>query len=360
MDADRARLHPLAAAALLVLLGGCAGALQGARPAPQTDSSAPSARPPAPALVGIAPQVSSMPPAAPEPKAVEESALPASVPAGWAAAGAAIAGMGAPAKGSNRSLKRLLENAGVPRSRISPVRFRISDLSRIEVEPEPDWNKEPSVRPALEEAKDLLRLGSRVTVRDRPFGFVEVSFVRQPFYAFAQGGVSAYCGSSTGYRRAEWESLKALPDGDLQYEHAVAWFDHQACKGYAVQRSVTIAKPLVDGIAYAFRSSCPKCKDPGEKLHILAPWSDGGSELNGEDVSRKDWDMPYSHAELPLRPGGGGSTIVRFTPTGLEEWKKSGVKTSRSRHGVLGVEVTQAVGEAEPVAVVYVADRPPP
>jgi hypothetical protein len=357
MDADRARLHPLATAALMVLLGGCAGALRGPQPAPQTGPHAPSARPP---VAAVAPPVSLMREAAKEPMAVEDTASPPSFPVGWTAAGAAIAGMGTPARGGGKSLKRLLENAGVPRIRISPVRFRISDLSRIEVEPEPDWNKEPSSRPALEEAKDLLNLGSRVTVRDRPFGFVEVSFVRQPFYAFAQGGVGAYCGSSTGYRRAEWESLKALPGGDLQYEHAVGWFDHQACKGYAVQRAKTIARPLVDGIAYAFRSSCPKCKGPGEKLHILAPWSDGGSELNGEDVTRTDWGTPYSHAELPLRPGGGGSTIVRFTPSGIEEWKKSGVKPSRSRHGVLGVEVTQAVGEAEPVAVVYVADRPPP
>jgi hypothetical protein len=357
MAAHRARLRPLVAAALLALLGGCAGALGEARPGPQTEPRALPARPPPSAEV--APRVSATPEAAPAPTASESAEPPPSFPAGWTAAGAAIAGMGAPAKGGDKSLKRLLESSLVPRIPISPVRFRISDLSRIEIEPEPDWNKEPTSRPAFEEAKDLLILGSRVTVRDRPFGFVEVSFLRQPFYAFAQGGVSVYCGSSTGYRRAEWESLTALPDGSFQYENAVGWFDHQECKGYALQRVKTTAREIADGIVYAFRTTCPKCKGTVEKLHILAPRADWDSSVNGEEVVTQGAGA-YSHTELALRPGVGGSMLVRFTPSAIEDWKKSGARPARHRHGILGVEVTQGVSESEPVAVVYVADRPPP
>jgi hypothetical protein len=265
-----------------------------------------------------------------------------------------------PVRGGNQSLQRLLESSRAPRIPITPVRFRISDLPRIEVEPEPDWGKEPTAPVLLDEAKDLLILASRVTVRDRPFGFVEVSFTRQPFYAFAQGGVSAYCNSQTGYRRAEWESLSALPNGELQYEQAIGWFDHQACKGYVLQRYKTTARELVDGIAYAFRAACPKCKGGGEKLHILAPRGEWESGVSGDGVTDQQWGMPYTHAELTLRPGAGASMVVRFTPSAIEEWKKSGVKPARGRHGILGVEVAQGVREAEPSAVVYVADRPAP
>ena len=169
---------------------------------------------------------------------------------------------------------------------------------------------------------------------------------------------SPVAATRVGYSGAKWESMTAEPAGTLKFERGLAWFDHGTCKAYSIERNEVRARDIGGGIAFVFRSACPKCKGSSETLHILAPRVDWDSGSAGDVTFSVG--APFSHAKIPLRQGASGAIVSRFTPDAITEWKKSGVKTPHEKHALLGVQVAQGAGEAEPVVVVYAVDTPPP
>jgi hypothetical protein len=285
---------------------------------------------------------------------VEASAISA-FPAGWIRASA-------PSPEARPRPRRLLE-LEPRRTAVAPVAFRVNDLPLVEVSPPLDWRLMPSAPPSDEEAKELAIIKSayaysypgltgysaRISVRDRAFGFMEVSGQAQPIGPWADGGVDISCAvnGGTGWRPAEWQTLSALPDGSLRYEEVRLWFDHQTCKGYVMQRIEARAAPIMAGLAYGFRSSCPKCApDNRERLHVLTP-------------AHQRVTAPFQHLSMPLGEGSGGADRSRFFPEAIALWKKSGARPEREKTTAFGIEVTRAQGEPEPVAIVFVQDADP-
>jgi hypothetical protein len=324
-----------------LLLTGCAAA-----PAP-----APASAPvPVPASApASAPATAS----APVPVPVPESA-PA-FPAGWIRPASAPSPVAALPPSSSKSRQRLLENQFQARVPIAPVAIRFADLPLVEVEPEPDWRKAPASPPSGPQPEEVrVADKSMLVLRDpNAFGSVAVSFMS------GRDGVGVYCGSSTGWRPASWQTLSALPGGDMLFLGATAWFNHQTCKAHLWQRIKTPAKPIAGGLAFAFRSRCPRCEvGKREALHVLTPSIGWGGRSVG-DARFVASGAPFSHAEIALRPGGGGAISLSLSASEIETWRESGAKPERQRATLLGVDASLAAGEQEPAVVVYVADAPP-
>lgn len=211
-------------------------------------------------------------------------------PEGWVRPAAPAMAMATPSRPGKRSLQRLFESSGAPRIPLHPVTIPLADLPRIEVEPKPDLWPPITTRPHLEEAKEILAFRGGVSVRDRPLGFIQVDFDSAPIYAFAGGGVWESCrGDAQGYSGIEWQSLSAQPDGTAKFERGFAWFERTTCKSYAIEHNEVRAHDIAGGIAFAFRTACPKCKDGAEMLHIIVPrvnW-DSGSVGDGVVMHRR-------------------------------------------------------------------------
>jgi hypothetical protein len=295
----------------------------------------------------------------PSPALTAESpsaSLPPAFPAGWIQAAA-------PSPVARSRLKQLLD-LDPRRTTVAPVAFRVNDLPLVEVPPPLAWSSEPTAPPSDEEAKELVIFKSargswdsestgylaRVSVRNRAFGFMEVSGQAQPIGPWADGGVEISCGTrgGTGWRPAEWQTLSAGPDGSLRYEEVRLWFDHQACKGWVMQRIEARAMPFAAGLAYGFRASCPRCApDRREQLHILTPAS-------------RSARMPFQHLVMFLREGSSGADRSSFSPDDIAFWKQSGARPEREKATRFGFEVARAHGEPEPVAIFFVGDQEPP
>lgn len=286
------------------------------------------------------------PPPAPEPRADSpapppaDSPAPTAFPAGWIRPADGPSPLPPPALGKT-SLARLAADRVSPRVPLAPFTIRLADLPIVEVEPEPDWYKPPAGPLTGERPAEMFIADEHLAFRGKVFGTVSVSFLS------GRGGAGLWCKSSTGYRQAAWASLSPLPNGDLQYRGATAWFDYQACRAHLVQRIETPARSIAAGLAFAFRTSCPRCAPRREQLHVLTPMSGWG----GGD--------PFNEVKLPLGRGEGKSTSFRLSAEAIQTWRGSGARPERTQPTQLGVEVAQLTGEAEPVVLVYVADAPP-
>jgi hypothetical protein len=268
----------------------------------------------------------------PPPRGIDRTAanaepLPPAFPEGWIRP-AAASPLDPPPKTAPRSLARLAENTRKPPIAVAPFAIRVADLPRVEVEPEPDWDKPPKALPPVQRLDDVFVSRGQLALRGKAFGFVQSTF------------------STTGIRHAAWETLAMRPDGDLQYRGASAWFDYESSRPHLVARVESRARDIAGGLAYAFRTACPRCKRGGETLHLLAPLGGWG-------------DTAFTHARLPLSQGEGESRVMRFSDAAIRAFRESGARPARTTHTRLGVEVAQVTGEAEPVLVVYVTDDVP-
>ena len=70
----------------------------------------------------------------------------------------------------------------------------------------------------------------------------------------------------------------------------------------------------------------------------------------------------FSLIEIPIEHGGGGSLVASLTPADVSGWHKAltGMDVPpTSKNAVMGVEVTQSVRDATPLAIAYVEARDP-
>ncbi|MFS8065615.1 MAG: hypothetical protein ACMG6S_04505, partial [Byssovorax sp.] len=104
------------------------------------------------------------------------------------------------------------------------------------------------------------------------------------------------------------------------------------------------AQPVAGGLAYAFRTRCPSCKGTKiETLHLLTP-------------STGIVPDTFDHHEIALGPGQSTSRVIALSRDAIHRFHVAGSITDRAKEARLGVEVTQASGEAEPTAMVYVSE----
>jgi hypothetical protein len=67
-----------------------------------------------------------------------------------------------------------------------------------------------------------------------------------------------------------------------------------------------------------------------------------------------------SRLSLPVRRGGGGSVLVRYSPGVLRDWFRTlGRDDAPSADIIAGIDVVQGVADPEPVALAYVSSAPP-
>ena len=123
----------------------------------------------------------------------EAKAASAPPSAGWIRPAVAELSMPPVPRPGPKSLDALLESSGAARVPLAPIALRIADLPKMEVEPAPDFGHPITSKPDLEEAKEILAFGHEASVRDRPFGVIEVAGSSAPFYAFAGEGVQVSC-----------------------------------------------------------------------------------------------------------------------------------------------------------------------
>lgn len=329
-------------------------------------------------------------PAAPSPSAAPLSVVPSegppaarapAFPEGWVRGAAALPLDPAPAP-SPRSLRALAAQRSPQRLPVPALTaLSLADLPVIEVAPAPDWSKEPTAAPGPEGAADLFfdwrpsgatsrerafaaggGAGASVAieVRGQRFGYFDLNFYSSFTLPDTPGGLQATCGvvGGTGYRQASWESLTVAEGGNIHVEGAEAWFDYHTCRMYVARRFDVLARPFADGLAYAFRTRCPRCADHAEELHLVLPEQGWGSDNRRSGFHTEHGGSPHSHLSISLGPGSAGSIGTRLTASAIERFKKLGAPLARSKAAIFGMELTRGAGEAEATALFYVIDAP--
>jgi hypothetical protein len=324
--------------ASLPLLG-CAGAPPQARAvaAPAIVAPASSSR----TIVAIA----TIPAATPAPASapVERVAFPA----GWV-------------RGEPASLDAIRPAASLTlapqRPTVAPETLRLAELPMIEVTPRPAYAQRPNAQATApgELSREIFVTSDceRASVRNHAFGFIDMGGSSLPIAPQSGGGVMLW-GVKGGdghdrYMTASWQTLDRAPDGALRFQETNAWFDMITCKAYEVRRVEALARPIAGGLAYAFRTRCPSCKAAdAEKLHLLTP--DTGWGLGA-----------FEHREFTLGPGTSSTSLIQLNNNAIRRFREGGAVTSRTTDAALGIDIVQGTGEAEPTALIYISDPPPP
>src|SRR5262249_25016707 len=110
---------------------------------------------------------------------------------------------------------------------------------------------------------------SQVTVKDAAFANIRIGQWTGAALVPC-GDFSATNASATGRSPMSWESLRRSSDGAVQYTTAQGWFDLMKCKGGVSTRVTTVARPIVPGLVYGFRSCAASCADH-ESVVLLMP-----------------------------------------------------------------------------------------
>jgi hypothetical protein len=258
-----------------------------------------------------------------------------------------------------------METRAPARVPVDTTAIRMADLPRVEVTPVPEEKKPPTSDPA-EVSPEIIITGGRITVRNRPFGFIEASGLEMPIFPQSGGGVDLWFGMLGGdgqvvYLLVQWQTLAAAPDGALQYEEGFDWYNVLTRKAFVAWRMKAPAQPIAgaDGLAYAFRTVCPACgAGSGERLHVITPSLGWEGQMIGDSTRSRGGGDQFSHTEIPIRPGDGGSIAGNLGSSAIKRFKKSGAAPTRAEGTFLAVEVTQGVGEADPTALVSTAPAP--
>jgi hypothetical protein len=286
-----------------------------------------------PAAAIVAPATIAQAPREPAPAPLERVAFPV----GW------VRGALAPEERPSFASKRRA---------VTPEVLRVADLPVVEVTPRPVDSKRPSnqtVTPGELSQSIFITSGcGRASVRDHAFGFIQVGWFAQPIAPQSGGGVSLWHvnGGDGHYRYplASWQTLDRGPGGALRFQETNAWFDMTTCKAYEVRRMEAAPQPLAGGLAYVFRTRCPSCNaSKMDVLHVLTP--DNG------------WDSgPFDHREITLGAGTSSTTVFHLGTSAIHRFHEIGAAAERAVDVVLGLDVVQGTGEAEPTAVVYVSE----
>jgi hypothetical protein len=224
--------------------------------------------------------------------------------------------------------------------RAAPVAFDVASVPVTDVAPQVDLRRTVNELPEGDPAPEVLTVGGRIVVRGRRFGKVTADWDTRPFFAWAEGGAVMH--SSHGVKPLEYTTFSAFEGGTAEVEEMQGFYDVDTRRAVALRRVKAKAVALAGGLAYAYRTRCPRCAGAREVLHLIVP-----------DAA---WGGPFGRADFDLSERGGGSFLATFSPDALELWKRSGAKPPFRKNTRLGVEVTRMAGEAAPVALLYAGE----
>jgi hypothetical protein len=284
-----------------------------------------------------------------------------SLPAGWIAGGPAKP-MAAEVAPSPRSLAARRLEAAPRRPALTPVQLSLEAFERVEVEPVLTAEEvaashaDPVGEPATEMFVD--KGCSNASVAGHAIGTLTIGSLSEPIGPNASGGpylfyVRGSNGSDGEHRfaRALWETVDRMPDGTLRYIQGVGRFELSSCKTTLASRFEAIARPILGGLAYLFRTRCVRCAAANrEELHVIAPTDGWGSGL------------PYSHHVVSLAVDGADIARLQVQRFRLDRFTQSlghgPIKLRDGQDMLIGVEVAKGLGEAAPTVIAYATGVP--
>lgn len=270
---------------------------------------------------------------------------------------------------------------GGPRETVRTEPFRVADLPRVEI-PEPlPISQAPVASPEGEPATDIFvdwesahrsnsMLGRadsytsvRVSLRGHKLARLRIGNNEGAVTAGAGGGVYVVCRvAEDAVRRfvtARWESLGASADGGAVLSVIDAWFDMSTCKASIVRKTRVPLKSLAAGIFFGYREACKECPT-GERVIFVTPNPQhiAAAGVGGEAATTLG---TLSRVSLPVRKGGGGSVVVRYSAGVLNDWLSAlGQERLAGGDVVAGIDIAQGVEDPEPIAVAYASNTTSP
>jgi hypothetical protein len=287
------------------------------------------------ALAAFLETIGSAPRAVDAPVATTQSASGA-VPSGWFVPEAPEKLAAAARPGSFRA--RVAELA--KERHVEPVALDIGAIPVTVVDPHRDLPSEVKELPPGEKADDILTVDYRVVARGKRFGWIVVDWDARPFFARAEGGAAPH--TSHGIKRIEYRAFSVLPDGTGELEQMEGYYDVEKKIAVAVRRLKVKAMPFASGLAYAYRTFCPRCDKDRDVLHVVTPGS--------------GWGGPFGESQFDLAEREGGSLLETFSPGAVDVFRKSGATPPFRRNVRLGIEVTRDSADAAPKAFVYAGE----
>jgi hypothetical protein len=285
------------------------------------------------------------------------------------------------------------------RPQVDPVSFRIADLP---VSTMPDsMQKQPVPNIAALSGDDASELTSEETatpsygygypqqertvkigLKGAPFGHIRIGswFGWTGSANGSNGGVFVTCSktvqpAASKYAHsvwppvawARWDTVTFSADGQTaDYAVNEGWFDRLGCKTKVSWRAAAKAKQVLPGgMLYGFRE-CGKTCAEREVLTLIFPISRGVVATSVGGAVQQDVGA-FTRVTLPIRRGGGGSVMAQVSGYDLRTWRgalaaargevvpaKSPSQSDSMERLVIGIEVSQGVDDAEPVAIAYV------
>jgi hypothetical protein len=285
------------------------------------------------------------------------------LPAGWVPGGPA-ATMAAERAPGKRSREALLLASSSRRPVIAPVPVALEGLDVVDVEPtltEQEVDASNADVAGERAAEVIVFKGcDRASVSGHAVGQLQIGWVSEPIGPQSSGGPGLYgvrgsLGLGDGRHRfalARWETLDRLPDSTLRYTEGTGRFEIRTCKTTLASRTTAIARPVLGGLAYAFRTRCARCSPTSrEVLHVITP-----------NPSTWEANLPYGHQHVLLSADGADSTRVQIERPRLDRFVQAfgrvGTSLRPDQDLLLGVEAAKGLGEAAPSVIAYATGVP--
>jgi hypothetical protein len=239
---------------------------------------------------------------------------------------------------------------------VAAVTLSLADLDTVEIAPAPTYTQveASNAEPRGDPPTDLFVAPGcvRLSVSGHAVGSITLGWMTMGTRLWSDGGVPFAHGADADgkhlYDRLEWESLDRLPDGTLRFTETVARLQINTCKATVARRYSAVARPILDGRGYAFRTRCAACApEERDQLHLITPGGD---------------TVLYSRRAVALAPRGAHGFRTRVETVNLRAFAKAtGRPLADPKEGqdaVIGVEATQALGEPAPTVIAYTFDDP--
>lgn len=171
---------------------------------------------------------------------------------------------------------------------------------------------------------------------------------------WAAPAVSFNCGRGEDLDRAvdTWR-LAPGAGGAMVYSYDHAWFNFARCRGLLLRHYETPTLPVFGGLAYVYRTSCPRCApEARHRLHLVSSAVDSGRITSGG--GRFEYaTYKFNHVYLPLAPGESATYNAFFSDSALVGWNQVVPAPLAVRDRRLRVEVSWAKGEAAPTVIAF-------
>jgi hypothetical protein len=150
---------------------------------------------------------------------------------------------------------------------------------------------------------------------------------------------------------ARWMVLAPDAQGKVVLRVVDAWFDPRTCKAAVVRTTRVAPAPLLGGLVYAFRTRCKACNE-GETLTLLSP-AVAPVAVSGLGSSAQFSQGSFVVAKLALRRGAASSFGGSVAKGTIDHWFEALGGTRPHGETLFGVDVSHAVGQANPIAIAY-------